>query len=120
MAKAEQIENLVVFKGTVEEFRAAVTAAEGLVVVNFWAQWGAPCRRLVGMLPQIATENGKVKFLKVDIDENSELAEFYQITGIPNARFFKGVDEQGLPIQVQEIQGLDNPALREAIATHSK
>jgi thioredoxin 1 len=119
MTKSET-ENVTSFKGTLDAFRAEVGAAEGLVVVNFWAQWCAPCRRLAGMLPQIASENAKVKFIKIDVDENPELAEHYQITGIPNVRLFKGKDGQGEPAQVQEIQGLDNPALREAITTHSK
>jgi thioredoxin 1 len=119
MSKGET-ENVVVFKGTLDEFRSTVSSAEGLVVVNFWAQWCAPCRRLAGMLPQIASENAKVKFIKIDVDENPELAEYYQITGIPNVRLFKGKDEQGSPHQVQEIQGLDNPALRDAIANHAK
>jgi thioredoxin 1 len=120
MAKTAEVDPVAIFKGSLDEFRTTVAAVEGLVVVNFWAQWSAPGRRLVGMLSQLASENAKVKFIKIDIDENPELVEFYQITGLPNVRLFKGKDDDGVPVQVQEIQGLDNPALREAIATHSK
>jgi thioredoxin 1 len=114
MSKGEA-ENIVTFKGSVDEFKAQVTDAAVLVVANFWAQWCAPCRRLAGMLPQIASENPKVKFIKIDVDDNPELAEAYAITGIPNVRLFKGS-----ATQIDEIQGLDNAALREAIAKHSK
>jgi thioredoxin 1 len=114
MSKGEA-DNIVSFKGGVDEFKAQVTEYQGMVVANFWAQWCAPCRRLAGMLPQIASENPKVKFIKIDVDENPELAEAYEITGIPNVRLFKGS-----ATHVDEIQGLDNAALREAIAKHSK
>ena len=118
-AKAES-DNIEPFKGTFEEFKTKISSFNGLVVANFWAQWCAPCRRLAGMLPQIASENPEVKFIRIDVDENPDLAEKYEITGIPNVRLFKNVDEKGEPVQVAEIQGLDNPTLRDAINTHSK
>ncbi|OHT00982.1 Thioredoxin family protein [Tritrichomonas foetus] len=120
MAAKTESENISNFKGTLDDFKGQVAEFNGLVVANFWAQWCAPCRRLAGMLPQMASENPKVKFIKIDVDENPELAEHYEITGIPNVRLFKRVDEKGDPSQVAEIQGLDNPALREAINLHSK
>lgn len=112
-------ENVVTFKGTVDEFRDLVSKYDGLIVASFWAQWCAPCRRLTGILPQMASENPKVKFVKIDVDENPELAEYYEITGVPNVRLFKGM-ENGKPNQVCEIQGLDNTSLKDSISTHSK
>jgi thiol-disulfide isomerase/thioredoxin len=52
-----ETDNIVPFTSTVDQFKAQVAAEQGLVVANFWAQWCAPCRRLAGMLPQIASEN---------------------------------------------------------------
>ena len=120
MASKTENENVTTFKGTFEDFRGQIAQFNGLVVANFWAQWCSPCRRLAGMLPQMASENPNVRFIKIDVDDNPELAEHYEITGIPNVRLFKRADEKGDPIQVAEIQGLDNPALREAIQQHSK
>lgn len=120
MSAKTESDNITSFKGTLDEFKSQIQSFTGLVVANFWAQWCAPCRRLAGMLPQIASENPDVKFIKIDVDENPDLADKYEITGIPNVRLFKNVDEKGEPVQVAEIQGLDNPSLRDAIINHSK
>jgi len=120
MATKGESENIITFKGSLKEFKELVANTKGLLVANFWAQWCAPCRRLAGMLPQMASENPKVKFVKIDVDENPDLAENYEITGIPNVRLFKGLKENNDPNDVAQIQGLDNNQLREAIQTHSK
>ena len=120
MASKQESENITNFQGNFEAFKALVEQSNDLIVANFWAQWCAPCRRLAGMMPQMASENPKVKFIKIDVDDNPELTEYYGITGIPNVRLFKGVDNQKGPIQVDEIQGLDNTALRDVIQKHSK
>jgi thiol-disulfide isomerase/thioredoxin len=119
-AKANETANVKDFSGTLEELRAQISSNDGLTVVIFFAQWCAPSRRLTGPLPQLALENPKVTFIKIDVVGNADLAEYYKISGIPNVRLFKGRDAQKEPIQILVIEGLDNIALREAVIANSK
>ena len=61
-----------------------------LVIVEFFATWCGPCRRLNAALPNIAKENSTVTFYKVDIDRNKELTDFMQIrSSVPDVLFYK-------------------------------
>lgn len=71
-------------------FDADVINSSTPVLVDFWAEWCGPCKALGPVLDEIAGEVGeKAKVVKVNVDENSDLAQKYGIRGIPTMIFFK-------------------------------
>jgi thioredoxin 1 len=72
-------------------FQADVLDSEKLVLVDFWAEWCGPCRAVSPILDQIATEHAdKIELVKVNVDDNMEIAAKYQITSIPAMKVFRG------------------------------
>lgn len=71
------------------DFDAAIRQAPGPVLVDFYATWCGPCKRLAPVLSALAGEYaGRVKFVKVDVDRDPALAARYQITGVPTLLWF--------------------------------
>ena len=71
-------------------FVSDVLQAETPVLVDFWAEWCAPCRKVEPVLEEIANEMGdKVRIVKLNIDENPETARAYRVMSVPTLTVFK-------------------------------
>ncbi len=69
---------------------AEVLKAQGLVMVDFWAPWCAPCRMVSPTVEELSKEyQGRMKFMKLNTDENPDIASKYNIMGIPTLMFIK-------------------------------
>lgn len=72
-------------------FEMDVLKSDIPVLVDFWAEWCGPCKSLAPKLEEIAGEmSGKVKIVKLDIDNNREMTEKFGVRGIPTMILFKG------------------------------
>ena len=92
-------DSTVTTEATAKNFASAVIekSRETLVLVDFWADWCAPCRMLMPVLAALATEySGKIQLVKVNTDKEPQLATEYGVRSLPTVKFFKAgqvVDE---------------------------
>ena len=72
------------------EFKSEVLEHKGVVLVDFFATWCGPCKALTPIVDKLSEEmSGKVKIVKVEIDENSALATEYRVMSVPTMKLFK-------------------------------
>jgi thioredoxin 1 len=73
------------------QFRAQVVGSSVPVVVDFYATWCPPCKMLAPILDRLAEDfDGRVRFVKVNVDEEAGLAGAYGISGVPTLKLFNG------------------------------
>ena len=83
----------------------------GLTVVDFWAPWCGPCRSQAPILEQFAQKHAdKVNVLKVNTDENGDLAASYGIMSIPTIMVFKDGELKTRTVGVQSLENLEKLA----------
>ena len=88
-------------------FDREVLGADRPVVVDFNAGWCGPCRMLKPVLEELSEERGDHKFVSVDIDEEGELAERYEVSSIPCLVVFKNGVERNRSIGFQPKAALE-------------
>ena len=74
---------------TKENFEEQVLRSEQPVLLDFWAGWCGPCRRMSPVVDELAEENPHVRVGKVNVDEETELAERFNVFSIPTFLVFK-------------------------------
>jgi thioredoxin 1 len=75
---------------TTSTWDSEVIKASGVVMIDFWAAWCGPCRIISPTIEELSKEySGRIKVLKLNTDENSDIASRYQVMGIPTIMFFK-------------------------------
>ena len=71
-------------------FEADVLKSDTPVLVDYWAEWCGPCKMIAPLLDEVARDyGGKLRVVKVNVDENQELTARYGIRGIPTLKLFK-------------------------------
>jgi thioredoxin 1 len=91
-------------------FERDVTGSDVPVVLDFWAEWCPPCRALAPTFDELAKQYaGRVRFLKLNVDENQQVPQRFGIKGIPTLVFFDGGRE------VERVVGASSKAALERV-----
>lgn len=95
---------------TAQNFDQTILQSDKPIFVDFWAPWCGPCRMMGPIVEELATETDSVIFAKVNVDEETEVAQRFNILSIPTFMIFKG----GQPVD-QFSGAMGKEAMKERI-----
>ncbi|WP_341358515.1 thioredoxin [Georgenia sp. M64] len=114
---------------TLEQFEQTVSA-EGITLVDFWADWCQPCKRFAPVFEEASETHPDITFAKVDTEAEQELAQQLQITAIPTLMAFRdgilvfsqagALPAKSLEQLVDGVRELDMDDVRKQIAEHEE
>jgi thioredoxin len=112
---------------TTEQFDATV-GGNDIVVADFWAPWCGPCRGFAPVFEKVAGENTDVKFVKINTDEEQELATHFSIRSIPTLMIFReqvivfqqpgALSKGALEDILRQVRELDMAEVKRGAAQH--
>ena len=92
-----------------EDFTSKVIKSPNTILVDFFADWCGPCKMLAPVLDELSTSNPEIDFYKINVDENQDIANAFEISSIPCLIIFKDGEEVDRAVgfkskqQLQEI-----------------
>lgn len=104
--------NLTYFIGDFEVLTGLVSRLNRLVVADFCNNYFNECKQMAAVFAGIAREFPKVVFIKINISDNKDLAEKFNITEVPHIKFFRSNENKEI-VEISSLQGMNADLLRE-------
>lgn len=97
----------MILNATKEDIDSAIEDKSNMILLDFYANWCGPCKRLTPELEKMENDFPNIKFFKIDVDEFQNLSEEYKITCMPTIIFIKN-SEIFKRIEGSDIEGIRN------------